>query len=671
VSKKRSFPAEILIFSCFILLSLILTYPLILKMKSHVYGSPGDPQGILWIIWWLKYSWLNHIPSSFCPFIAAPFGVTATHPSVYIISTLLQKSLARLVNEMFAYNFLILLSFPLAAITMYYLVLHFTKNKVASMLSGIIYAFSPCHFAQAVQHIGLAQIQWMPFYLLALFKLEEERSYRYALLTALALSLVTFTDYYHLYFILIMTIAFILWGMWQGLRNRRLSGYPVIPEGKPSASNGAGRLSGEQKPVSRISAKLTADRQDQGSRMHFFRVILATILLVSAFILPFTHSLIREVFIAPTSVTRAAFFRPLQDLFTNSARPLSYLLPSQDNLIFGRYTKGFVGSHFYGWSGTEHTLYLGYAVIVLSIVAIREWRRKNREQVGRRESEKVRKGETENGRNGETGKVSNQAIQQSSNRVNWLTDKLANWSTRTQKGVSFFLFATIVALLFSHAPYTDIGNFRIFFPSYFMYKLLPMVRVYARFGILVMLCLSVLAGVGLKSLLERKTPKRKRILLALIILVVFIEFMPHLPASTFDATVLPLEYKWLSQQEGDFIIVEYPLEAEQEYLFYQRIHQKRLVNSSFPGTRADKIKKKIINISNPETPGILAYLGIKYVFLHPDKYLQSEDVEVIGELPNLGRQSGLKAIETPGNAQIFEVTARPIKPVIEMEDERN
>lgn len=631
----KAYRTEILIFSCFILLSLILTYPLILKIKSHVYGYSGDPLGLVWYIWWLKYSWLNHIPSSFCPLIAAPFGVNAAHPSIYIISTLLQKSLAILVNEIFAYNLLIFFSFPLAAITMYYLVFYFTKNKVASMFSGIIYAFSPCHFAQAAQHFGLAQIQWMPLYLLALFNLEEERSYRYALLTALVLSLVTFTDYYHLYFMLIMTIAFILWGMWQGLRNRRLSG--------------------EQKPVSRTKPACRQGRDQaclparQGSRMHFFRVILAAILLTSAFILPFTHSLLREVFIAPTSVTKAAFFRPLQDLFTNSARPLSYLLPSQDNFLFGRYTKGFIGSHFYGWSGTEHALYLGYAVIILSIVAIREWRRRNKLQAASHKP---------------------QATKVSSNQDRQ-TGKLANWSTRTQKGVSFFLFAGIVALLFSHAPYSDMGNFRIFFPSYFMYKLLPMVRVYARFGILVMLCLSVLAGMGLKLLLERRTGTRKRILLALIILVVFIEFMPRLPAPTFDATVFPIEYKWLSQQEGDFIIVEYPLEGEQEYLFYQRIHQKRLVNSPFPDTRADKIKKKIINISDPETPGILAYLGVRYVFLHPDKYLESEDVKIIGELPNLRRHPGLKAIATPGSAQIFRVTARPIKPAIEMENERN
>lgn len=679
--------AERLIFFCFLLLSLILTYPLFLRIKSHVYGSSGDPLGLVWYIWWLKYSGLNLDSSSFCPFLAAPFGVTFAHYSIYITSTLLQQTLASLVNEVFAYNLLIFFTFPLAAITMYYLVFYFTKNKIASMFSGIVYAFSPCHFAQSLQHFGLAQIQWMPLYLLALFKLEEKRSYKYAFLAALALSLVTFTDYYHLYFMLITTVVFVLWGMWQGLRNRRLFGYPVIPEGKPprrttkakpqrtslggkptgqaslrarSASNGAGRLSGEQKPLSRISTKSVlagADRQDQGSKMHFFRVILVAILLFSFFVLPFTHSFIREVFFVPASLTRATFVRPLQDLFSNAARPLSYLLPSQGSLVFGSYTKKFIGSHFYGWSGTEHALYLGYSVLILSFLALREWRRKNRRQVRKWESGQVSRRQRLSGY---------QVIRSSGEGKNRspITDY------RSQKAVSFFFFAAIVALLFSHAPYGNLGNFRIFFPSYFMYKFLPMVRVYARFGILVMLCLSVLAGFGLKSLLAGKTRTRKRALLSLMILLLFIEFMPSLPAPTFDATVLPPEYKWLSEQPGDFIIVEYPLETEQEYLFYQRIHQKRLVNGAPPGTYADQVKKEIINIANPKTPGILAYLGVKYVLLHPDKYLMSEDVEIIGELPNLEKRAGLRALKVPGTAQLFEVTAQPIRPA-SLKNERN
>ncbi|MQY69883.1 MAG: hypothetical protein GH145_03345, partial [Firmicutes bacterium] len=203
--------------------------------------------------------------------------------------------------------------------------------------------------------------------------------------------------------------------------------------------------------------------------------------------------------------------------------------------------------------------------------------------------------------------------------------------------MSFFLFATIVALVFSHSPYTEIGPFRILFPSYFMYKILPMFRVYARFGIVVMLCVSVLTGIGLASILGKiKNTKKRRFFLSVVFLLIFIEFAPTLPAPMVNAVNPPPVYEWLAKQKGDFTVAEYPLENDQDYFFWQRIHQKRLVNGAQPETYADEVRKEIVDILKPETPGILKFLETRYVILHPDKYLKSEDVPVIGEVPDVG-----------------------------------
>ncbi|MBA7669060.1 hypothetical protein ES703_77187 [subsurface metagenome] len=281
---------------------------------------------------------------------------------------------------------------------------------------------------------------------------------------------------------------------------------------------------------------------------------------------------------------------------------------------------------------------------MLSIVAVRAWRRKSK-LVSKLTSRQVNKGT------------------QKQKTDNWQTGKLANWSTKTQKGVSFFLFAGIVALIFSHSPYTEIGNFRILFPSYFIYKVFPMFRCYARFGIVVMLCVSVLAGIGLASILKKmKSAKRRRVFLSIVLLLIFIEFAPTLPAPMVNAVNPPPVYEWFSKQEGDFTIVEYPIETDYEYLFWQRIHQKRMVNGALPGTYADEVRKEIVDILKPETPGILKYLGARYVILHPDKYLKSEDVPVIGEVPDVSKQRGLRLIKTFEEARVYEVIAGPLKP---------
>ena len=631
--KFRKDHSEILIFSFFILLSIVATYPLIFRMRNYLYGLGGDALGTVSELWRIKYAHLN---PSLHSLIAYPYGINLAHTVRYILWEGLLLPLAFLFNEIFAYNFFILTSFFFSAIVVYYLVYYFTKNKSASIVSGIIYTLCPYHFAHSFYHLTLPNIQWMPLYALTLFKLDEEKSYRWAFLAALAFSLVFLSDYYYGYFMVVFTVAFVVWGGWFGLR----------------------RKSKVQSPKSKVNQK--------DSLLHTCKVVLVAVIVAVAIILPFTYSIFKTAFFIPKSeeVMSKGYVRPFTHLFSNSARPLGYLLPSQDNLFFGRFTKRFIKSPFYGGHPTEHTLYLGWVGIVLSIVAIRAWRRKNkkrraesREQVRKWESGKVGKGETENGRNGETGKVSRQAI-------DYPVSSIQDPGSRIQKGVSFFLFAGIVALLFSHSPWTEIGPFRILFPSYFMYKILPMFRVCARFGIVVMLCVSVLAGIGLASILKKiKNAKRRRIFLAIVLLLIFIEFAPPLPAPMVNAVNPPPVYGWLAKQEGDFIIAEYPLENDVEYLFWQRIHQRRLVNGAQSGTYADEVRKEIVDILKPETPGILSYLGTKYVILHPDKYLKSEDVPVIGEVPDVGKQKGLKLIKTFKKAQVYEIIAEPMEPV--------
>ncbi|GAH54652.1 unnamed protein product, partial [marine sediment metagenome] len=121
---------------------------------------------------------------------------------------------------------------------------------------------------------------------------------------------------------------------------------------------------------------------------------------------------------------------------------------------------------------------------------------------------------------------------------------------------------------------------------------------------------------------------------------------------------------WLSKQESDFIVAEYPLENDVEYLFWQRIHQKRLVNGALPGTHADKVRKEIVDILDPKTPGILKHLGTKYVIFHPGKYAQSDEVKIIGEIPDVQKQLGLRRVKSFPGARVYEVIAPPIKPEV-------
>lgn len=584
--KIKSLKTEMIISLLFLGLGLLATFPLIFKMRSHIYGYPGDPLGTIYDFWWWKYAWMNKLGIGYTYFLNAPFGREVAIRGGQSLYTFLPVILlSREGGEIFTYNLFILLSFPLSAFTMYLLAYHLTRDRVSSVVAGLIYSLSPYHFSHSFQHLTLAAIQWMPLYLLFLFKLREERSYKNALICGFLFSLVALDVYYYGYFMIVATLLFLLF--------------------------------------SRRRVFASAEGSCSPSRLKSLMLMLTALLVASAIIIPWLFPVLKTLFIGSegTLAASSGYVRPFKDLFYYSAKPLGYLLPSSDHPVLGRITRSFLGTIFYGHSSTEHTLYLGYVPLVLAGVAIRNWRRK-------RKSLKLK---------GEPGQDS---------------------------GEGFFIALALVGIIFSQSPYWQIGSLKVFFPSYFMFRILPMFRVYARFGIVVMLAVSLLAGMGLKVILSRaQTRRRKVVTVSLLVPFILFEFLNVPPFRVTDVSQTPPVYEWLAAEPGDFIVAEYPLVLSQDCLFYQRIHRKRLVNGAVPGTESEEIRKRLLDISHPQTPGLLASLGVEYVIVHLDKYvLEEEATGIIGEVPDLSRQAGLELVKKFGEVEVYRVTTKPVEP---------
>lgn len=371
------------------MLSCIVTHPLIFKFRSYIYGGGGDSLGAVWLFWWARYAHFNNFSFNFCPLISTPFGVdfgvNFSQSPFSIGAVFISRWLSLLTGEIFAYNLLVFISFPLAAIITYYLVFYFTKNRIASVISGLIYAFCPYHFTHAYQHLTLANIQWIPLFFLALFNLDERRTYGNANLAALAFALVFLSNYYYGYFVTIFTGIFILWRVWYGLRNKRLSGYPVIrlsDEQRSRAESREQRVeSREQRAEGRghraerkaLNSKLRAP----SSKLHFFKVVLVAVLVALVIILPAIYPMLKNIFSPKTeAMASLGYERSFSGLFTYSAQLFHYLIPSGDN----PFIRGLVRNFVKVYHPVEQTLYLGWVGIVLSFIAVRGWRRKNREQ---------------------------------------------------------------------------------------------------------------------------------------------------------------------------------------------------------------------------------------------------------------------------------------------------
>lgn len=332
------------------------------------------------------------------------------------------------------------------------------------------------------------------------------------------------------------------------------------------------------------------------------------------------------------------YIRPFKDLVDQSAKPLSYILPAASHPIFGKFTEQFIGTEFYGDSFTEHTLYLGWIPLILGLSVFRKLFKNKEPQ---------------------------------------LADKEKYF-------VGLFIFLAIVAWFFSQPPWWDIFGLKIFMPSSLMYKIAPMFRAYCRFGIVVMLAVAVLAGFGLKFLLERfKSQRTKLAITALFSVLVLFEFWNWPPYKVIDLSNVPAVYYWLKEQPKDIVIAEYPLDYDSPnelYKFFQTVHEKKIVNGTIPGTYANKVAQEIRRLSAPKTASILKWMGVKYVVVHKDDYLKTdliedrEDMEMIPQCPGLRfvkifppeecPQRDIMCVRKTGQIDVYEVAANPIEPKV-------
>ncbi|MFC1709915.1 hypothetical protein ACFL2J_07670 [Candidatus Omnitrophota bacterium] len=588
--------------SIFFILTIIFTFPLIFKFNSAVYGPlyGTDSRGTIWQLWWGRYSYEHNLDYKLQTTVAAPFGNDEGNLPYGFLFLLIMRLLPIVSNEIFAYNFTLFMSFVLSCLFIYLLTFSITKDKTSSLISGIIFGFCPYHFQRTWEHFTLAQIQWPALYLFSLLGLYKVFNWKSVLLFIFASTCVLHLEFNYTFIILILTLLFFVFIFSNILKKaifKQLKGNEVI------------------------------------SNLLFKEVVKSGKIFFAGFL----FLLINGAFL--WAIVKAAFFltqaspetaemtsRPFRYLFTQSARPLSYFVPSSANPILGGLAKSLEGSIFYGRGPIEQTLYLGWVPMLLAWFA---WKSRKSISLGDLESVSVQ------------------------------------FHTR------LFIFIAFSGILFSMPPILNFGLFKLYLPSFFLYKIFPMFRAYARFGLLTMLSVSILAGIGFKYFMQKAKAKNRVILSALFILLILFEFNNIPPFRVTSIKNTPAVYSWLAEQEGDFIIVEYPLgEAssgetyvELDYLLYQRIHQKRLMNGIRPGTEADAVKQKVFKIADPKVPEILHSIGVKYVIVHLQPYREGTNkkaIDIVGEVPDLTQSEGLKLVQKFGDDEVYLITVSPL-----------
>jgi hypothetical protein len=229
------------------------------------------------------------------------------------------------------------------------------------------------------------------------------------------------------------------------------------------------------------------------------------------------------------------------------------------------------------------------------------------------------------------------------------------------KEIKFWSLSGIVFFVLSLGPILHInGIIEISLEGYISYIPLPYIilmkiplfslaRVPSRWTVLLMMSLSVLVGYGLKYLFSRH-PENKFKINALFITIsclILFEFLaiPY----TMSSAEVPNFYKQISNDGDNYAIFEIPnldyiISTYADYMYYQSIHGKKLVNGFVSRTPSNVIEyftitpifSHLIDLHSSFEDGdileqnltdicqpILNYYDIRYIILHTDRMTAS------------------------------------------------
>lgn len=590
---------EAVVFAVYAAVTAFMTWPAI-TLVSRTYGQRGDPMGVLWWLWWFKFAFARHMPSNPMTWVGVPFGRNISPTSRDPLTTLTLRALSIATTETVAYNIFLLLAFFFAAVAMYYLVRRLTASRGAATVAGFTFAFCPYMLMHGKEHIGLVPIAFIPLVFYFALRAWKERSLLMAASGVAAFILMTLFNYHYGLIGATLLVAF------------ALSAWLL---GRPWESGKEGSALARALPV-----------------LLCFAGVIALIVFIY--------------------VRRDRVGSDLTGLYLYSARPWDYFLPHAQGAALGWITGGFIRSHLHGGFLVENSLYVGIVTAGFAIYSLYGiW--------------KGRGGRDHSDEGDGDGAPEQDTLEP---EVAAGDDDPAGPYADSRIPVAFAITAA-VCFLFSLPPTAKILGLKLYFPSYVLHYLVPDVRAYSRFGLGVLFSLAITAAYGIAMLLRKKEwAKHLWATVAVICIVVLLEFTIVPPFRSLDTASTTDYYRWLEGQPAGTVVALYPYFyaddfANYNYYFDQRHHEKKMVNGSEPETEAEKIRQIALDLTDPQTPGILERLTVKYVMAIPSLYRQGNHVNYIepSTFDPADVARGLKRVKSFSDCVVYEVDAAPAK----------
>ena len=312
-------------------LATALTWPLMLDLRSRIFGRFGDSLGTIWSLWRDQVYGFHPVGVQTVEYLGAPLGFTrnATTDLLSLAVGFPGWILSAIVGEIAAYNLLVVSGLALSGAAMYWLGRRLGAEPLAAGWAGLVFTMFPWHLERAAGSPGQTHLEALPLIVIAGLHWAEggsdpavERSWTRAGWVAGALLLGLVTDPY------------------VGLMALVVAGVVGLVVVIPALRSGARRA----------AAGLVA------------AVALPPILVYG------TLFAARNGGEGTASLARAD-----SDLTTYSARAAEFVVPTHGSLLFGDETRGYLGAHLHGSNFAETSLFVGWVTIALAAAFLVAW----------------------------------------------------------------------------------------------------------------------------------------------------------------------------------------------------------------------------------------------------------------------------------------------------------
>ncbi len=239
---SSQFVRQSIVLMLYLLLALVLTYPLAANFTTHVPGSETwafDEYSFVWSQWWVKYALFDaNVSPLYTRHVFYPLGVNLVSFTMLWTNAVLGLPIQLAFDVIPAVNAAVLATFVLGAFGMYLLVLYLFRvsgfkfqdetwnwelETLAAFVAGAVFAFASSRMVYAaLGHYTVLTTQWFPFYILFLIKTLREPRWQPPILAGLFAALALYSDAAHAPLLVLFTLLYLAFE-WRAARAPRVA----------------------------------------------------------------------------------------------------------------------------------------------------------------------------------------------------------------------------------------------------------------------------------------------------------------------------------------------------------------------------------------------------------------------------------------------------------------